>query len=90
MFSWPPGMNVSSSRAPPPNVTTTTFFAPGKASAELGAKLNKVAPRPMPVADRKKSRRLDDTLSLEIFSRFVNVFRPPAEAQSALASAFPA
>jgi hypothetical protein len=58
MFSCPSGANVSSSLAPPPNVTTTTLRPRGAASADTGANPKSVAPAVARVTSRKKSRRL--------------------------------
>src|SRR5581483_204067 len=60
MFSWPSGMNVSSSRAPPPKVTTTIFLAVVRARVLTGAMLNRVAPALAPVTVRRKSLRFQE------------------------------
>src|SRR3954467_1558509 len=52
-------MNVSSSRAPPPNVTTTVLAARGSAAARNGAYPNKL-PNPARVTVRKMSRRFHE------------------------------
>src|SRR5947209_6176363 len=56
MFSCPSGRNVSSSRAPPPNVTTTTL------RGFVGAPRNEPAAT-APVASRRNSRRLCEMAS---------------------------
>jgi hypothetical protein len=52
-------MNVSSSRAPPPNVTTTAFLPRGVAMPLNRGVPNSAAAAPAPVADRRKLRRLE-------------------------------
>src|ERR1035438_1748614 len=56
-------MNVSSSRAPPPNVTTTAFRFKDAAQERRGDSPNSAAPPVAPVTVRRKSRRLPDTAS---------------------------
>ena len=56
MFSCPSGMNVSSSRAPPPNVTTTALRFLFAAMPRVAEGANKAAP----VAARRKLRRFSE------------------------------
>ena len=62
MFTWPSSVNVSSSRQPPPNVTTTTrrLGLRGTARADFAENPNDVAP----VTVLKNSLRLRETDSI--------------------------
>jgi len=60
MFSCPSGMKVSSSRAPPPNVTTTTLRRLRAAAPGCG-KTNRAPAAVAPVTARRNSRRLQET-----------------------------
>src|SRR5437870_4366264 len=66
MFSWPSGINVSSSRQPPPNVTTTTLRLRlgGAAQADFEKKPNDAPPAVAPVTSDKNSLRLRETDSV--------------------------
>src|ERR1700722_2132835 len=60
MFSCPSGMNVSSSRVPPPKVTTTAFCPVRMAIARRGEKADNAVAAVAPVAVRRNSRRLHE------------------------------
>src|SRR6266545_1213559 len=60
IFSCPSGIKVSSSRAPPPKVTTTARFARGAAMPRRVEGPKKAVAAPAPVADRRKFRRLSE------------------------------
>jgi hypothetical protein len=55
-------MKVSSSRAPPPNVTTTALRPRGVAIAHRGAMIGKALAAAAPVTSRRKVRRLNETV----------------------------
>src|SRR5262245_6097638 len=56
-------MNVSSSRAPPPNVTTMALRRPVGCCAALSRDVMSVVARHAPVASRMNSRRVHETAS---------------------------
>jgi len=62
MFSLPSGMNVSSSRAPPPKVTTTALRPGFVAPLRRGDANSDAHPIAAPVVRRRNSRRLCEML----------------------------
>src|SRR5580658_3260962 len=75
MFSCPSGMKVSSSRVPPPKVTTTAFCPLRIAIARKGENADSMVAAVAPAVARRNSRRLHE-ISRSMDSEYLSLFIP--------------